>query len=114
MRNHENELRIQTDIGALIMTDKELHRLSREELLQMLLQQTREVERLEKELAAAQQALNDRSIMLAQAGNIAEASLKINRVFEAAQRAAEQYIINVHRLYTQGDKAQPNGEEAPQ
>lgn len=96
------------------MTDKELRRLSREELLQMLLQQTREVERLEKELAAAQQVLDDRNIMLEQAGNIAEASLKINRVFEAAQRAAEQYIINVHRLYTQGEKSRTDDEEASQ
>lgn len=96
------------------MTDKELHKLSRAELLEMLLQQTREVERLEKELAAAQQALTDRNIMLEQAGNIAEASLKINRVFEAAQRAAEQYIINVHRLYTQGQPAPDNQEATPQ
>lgn len=83
------------------MTDKELRRLSRRELLQMLLEQTREVERLQAELDKARAKLNDRSIMLESCGNIAEASLKINRVFEAAQRAAEQYIINVHRVYTE-------------
>ena len=83
------------------MTDKELRRLSRRELLQMLLEQTREVERLQAELDRTRAKLNDRSIMLESCGNIAEASLKINRVFEAAQRAAEQYIINVHRVYTE-------------
>ena len=89
------------------MTDKELRRLSRRELLQMLLEQTREVERLQAELDKTRAKLNDQSIMLESCGNIAEASLKINRVFEAAQRAAEQYIINVHRVYTE---QQPQGE----
>ena len=36
--------------------------------------------------------------MLESCGNIAEASLKINRVFEAAQQAAEQYLANVRRI----------------
>lgn len=93
------------------MTDKELRRLSRRELLQILLEQTREVERLQAELDKARAKLNDRSIMLESCGNIAEASLKINRVFEAAQRAAEQYIINVHRVYT---NQQPQGEAQDQ
>ena len=70
------------------MTDKELRRLSRRELLQMLLEQTSEVERLQAELDKTRAELNDRAIMLESCGNIAEASLKINHVFEAAQQAA--------------------------
>lgn len=80
------------------MTDKELRRLSRRELLQMLLEQTSEVERLQAELDKTRAELNDRAIMLESCGNIAEASLKINRVFEAAQQAAEQYLANVRRI----------------
>ena len=80
------------------MTDKELRRLSRRELLQMLLEQTSEVERLQAELDKTCAELNDRAIMLESCGNIAEASLKINRVFEAAQQAAEQYLANVRRI----------------
>lgn len=80
------------------MTDKELRRLSRRELLQMLLEQTGEVERLQAELDKTRAELNDRAIMLESCGNIAEASLKINRVFEAAQQAAEQYLANVRRI----------------
>ena len=82
------------------MTDKELRRLSRRELLQMLLEQTSEVERLQAELDKTRAELDDRAIMLESCGNIAEASLKINRVFEAAQQAAEQYLINVRRIDT--------------
>ena len=80
------------------MTDKELRRLSRRELLQMLLEQTSEVGRLQAELDKTRAELNDRAIMLESCGNIAEASLKINRVFEAAQQAAEQYLANVRRI----------------
>ena len=80
------------------MTDKELRRLSRRELLQMLLEQTSEVERLQAELDKTRAELNDRAIMLESCGNIAEASLKINRVLEAAQQAAEQYLANVRRI----------------
>ena len=39
-----------------------------------------------------------REIELAEAGSIAEAALKLNGIFEAAQRAAEQYLMNVKRI----------------
>ena len=39
-----------------------------------------------------------RLIELNEAGSIAEASLRLNGIFEAAQRAAEQYLMNVKRL----------------
>ena len=94
------------------MTDKELRRLSRRELLQMLLEQTSEVERLQAELDKTRAELNDRAIMLESCGNIAEASLKINRVFEAAQQAAEQYLINVRRIDT-GQQSQEEAQDQP-
>ena len=94
------------------MTDKELRRLSRRELLQMLLEQTSEVERLQAELDKTRAELNDRAIMLESCGNIAEASLKINRVFEAAQQAAEQYLINVRRIDTE-QQSQEEAQDQP-
>ncbi|EOS70259.1 hypothetical protein C817_05819, partial [Dorea sp. 5-2] len=39
-----------------------------------------------------------RLIELEESGNIAEAALRINGIFEAAQRCAEQYLLNVKRL----------------
>lgn len=92
------------------MTDKELRRLSRRELLQMLLEQTSEVERLQAELDKTRAELNDRAIMLESCGNIAEASLKINHVFEAAQQAVEQYLANVRRINT-GQQTQEEAQE---
>lgn len=83
------------------MTGKELKKLSRAELLELLLQQSREMERLQRKLDRAEKQLQSRQIMLEEAGNIAEAALRINEVFEAAQQAADQYLENVKRLSEQ-------------
>lgn len=80
------------------MTDKTLRRLSRRELVELLLAQSKEVERLRAELAQAEQQLKSRQILLREAGSIAEASLRLNEVFESAQKAADQYLLNVKRL----------------
>lgn len=77
------------------MTNKELKKLSRRELLEMLISQGKELERVQRELEEANQKLNDRHILLEDTGSIAEAALKLNRVFEAAQEAADQYLENV-------------------
>lgn len=81
------------------MTEKELRRLSRMDLLEMLLEQSKEVERLQAELETVKKQLNDRRIMEQEAGSIAEAALRLNKVFEAAQQAADQYLENI-RLQT--------------
>lgn len=79
------------------MTDKELHKLSRRELLEMLLTQSKEVDRLKDRVQELEEALESRRIEIEKAGSIAEASLKLNGVFEAAEQAAEQYLENIRR-----------------
>lgn len=80
------------------MTDRELKRLNRTELLELLLKQTQDNERLQAEVNRLQQKLENRTIQLEQAGSIAEAALRLNGVFEAAEAAASQYLENVRRL----------------
>lgn len=77
------------------MTDKELRKLSRAELLEMLLEQTKRIEALKAELELKNKELENRRIMIEKAGSIAEASLRLNEVFEAAQKAADQYLYNI-------------------
>lgn len=84
------------------MTEKELRRLSRAELLEMLLAQTEENERLRERLEQAEQALESRRIDIERAGSLAEASLELNQVFSAADQAARQYLENVQRLAREG------------
>ena len=87
------------------MTDKELKKLTRAELLEMLLIQSKEKRLLEEKLQEAEKKLEEREIMVAEAGSIAEAALKLNGVFEAVQQAADQYLENVKRLAEKGSEA---------
>ena len=85
------------------MTDRELKKLKRNELLEMLIAQIEENERLKHRMEEQKRQLQDRQIAVEQAGSIAEAALKLNGVFEAAQSAAQQYLENVQRLSTEQD-----------
>lgn len=100
------------------MTEKELKRLSRKELLQMMLLQAEENERLQSELDQLRLQLEENRIMLNEAGSIAEASLELHKVFEAAQAAANTYLDNIRRMqshqqvYCQGLIERANKEAA--
>lgn len=83
------------------MTKKKVKRLSRMDLLEMTLELTRENELLREQLAEAQFQLSSREIEIQSAGSIAEAALRLNGIFEAAQAAADQYLENV-RLLSEG------------
>ncbi|MBQ6431585.1 MAG: DNA repair protein [Oscillospiraceae bacterium] len=74
------------------MTDKELKKLSRAQLLELLVDQSREIDRLQAALDEANQRLAKRDLNLSQCGSIAEASLLITEVFERAQDAADLYL----------------------
>jgi len=80
------------------MTEKELRRLSRRELLEMLITRTIENERLTEELQQARKELSDRELIQDRAGSMAEAALQLNGVFEAADRAAREYLENIRRM----------------
>lgn len=77
------------------MTDKELKRLKRVDLFELLIAQSRENDRLRAELEETRSKLESRELTLERAGSIAEAALQLNKVFEAAQAAADQYILSV-------------------
>ena len=77
------------------MTQKELKRLSRAELLELLLNQTRKVEKLTERLDKAEAELENRRLKVESAGDLAHAVLEINAVMEAAQAAAQQYVENM-------------------
>ncbi len=79
------------------MTDKELKKLNKAELLELLSIQSAENERLKRQLEEVQEKLQERTIRIERAGSIAEAALRVNEVFEAAQKAADQYLYNVKK-----------------
>ncbi|MCD8084667.1 MAG: DNA repair protein [Clostridiales bacterium] len=84
------------------MTDKELKRLNRGELLEMLIIQMEENEELKKKLVEAETALANRRIEISESGTLAEAALRLNGVFEAADQAAAQYLENIRSRAEEG------------
>ena len=80
------------------MTPKQLKQLSRAELLELLLSQSRENEALKAKVDQLEQALDDKTIRINQAGSIAEAALRLNGMFEAAEASCAQYVDNIRRL----------------
>ena len=80
------------------MTDRELRKLSRTDLLEMLVDLSEELNRVKQQLEEAEEKLNKRQIAIDNAGSIAEASLQLNGVFEAAEAAGEQYLENIRNL----------------
>ena len=77
------------------MTDKELKRLGRSELIEILYELQKRNDDLMQENRQLKEALDDRQLHLSEAGSIAEAALRVNGVFEAAQAAADQYLQSI-------------------
>ena len=86
------------------MTDQQLKRMNRSKLLQMLLEIERENETLRARNEELEEKMRKRELQLAESGSIAEAALKLNGIFEAAQQAADQYVYNVQRRAAQQEK----------
>ena len=74
------------------MTEKELKKLNRYQLLELLLVQTERADSLEQKVEQLQAQLDERELRFAQLGSIAEASVYVSGVFEAAQKAADLYL----------------------
>ena len=84
------------------MKEKDLRRLKRVELLDMLIEQGRlvdaqaeEIKKLKEECEELNRKLEDRKVSLEKTGSLAEASLKIAKVFLAAEDAAKIYLENL-------------------
>lgn len=70
------------------MNEKDLRKLNRYQLLELLLMQIEHNQKLEAEIAQ----LREERLRLEELGTVAEASLLLNGVFEAAQKAADDYV----------------------
>jgi len=89
------------------MTDKQLKKLSRSQLLEILVEQGKKIEELEQQLEITQKQLADRIIRIENAGSIAQAALVLNDIFEKAQQAADLYLENIMKS-SAGTKATEN------
>ena len=91
------------------MKEQNLRKLTRTELLEMLIQQGEELEELQLRVQDQQLQLESRKLQMEQAGSIAEAALNISGVFAAAEAAAAQYLESIKEHY---EKQEAYTEEA--
>lgn len=70
------------------MTEKELKRLNRYQLLELLMMQTERVKELEEQITQ----LQAQQVLLSNLGSMADVSAKVSGLLEAAQKAADLYI----------------------
>ena len=61
----------------------------------MELPTTEIIELLKQELIETQQKLENKQIIIQEAGSLADAALKLTKIFEEAQKAADIYLKNI-------------------
>lgn len=95
------------------MANKEigLKKMSKKDLLELLVIQSKKIDELQKELDQTRELLESRQILIEEAGSIAEASLKLNNIFESAQKAADQYLDNIKKLEEKKNKKLTNSKK---
>ena len=80
------------------MTDRQLRKAGRTDLLRLLLEQRRENEKLRQQLSEMEERLRNRQITIDQSGTLAEAALKLSGIFDAAETACQYYAENIRTL----------------
>ena len=88
------------------MTEKELHKLRREDLLDMLIHQSEDYARLTEELAKAKEELSRRALAMENAGTLADAAFQLNGVYHAADEVCSQYVESIRQMHEQQLKIQ--------
>ena len=77
------------------MVSKELKRLSRRELVDIIYQLKKNEQELQDQIASLQESLQERRIRMSVAGSIAEAATDITNIFATAQRTADLYLQEI-------------------
>lgn len=92
--------------GQEFSQNKELRKLKKSELLEIMLKQGEEIDslrarvkELEAEVAEKQAEMERHEFEIKKFGSIAEASLQVTNIFQEAEKAAKIYLENLRRRY---------------
>ena len=77
------------------MINKELRKLNRRELIEIIYQMKKNEQKMQEEIDALQAELQDKRLRLSDAGSIAEAAVSVTNIFSAAQAAADLYLQEI-------------------
>ena len=87
------------------MLHKELKKLSRRELIEVIYQLKQSEQKLLEQVAALEEELQERRIRIDAAGSIAEAAVDITNIFGAAQITADLYLHEIAAMKEEAAKA---------
>ncbi len=93
-RKKKKEVKLTEDSEPL-----DLSRLKKKELLEIMLAQGKEIDRLRAQVYDLEKQLADHNFQFSQIGSIAEASLAVTKIFEEAEKAAKIYLYNIRRQH---------------
>ena len=74
---------------------EDLRKFNRSELIDIISDYQKNEKRLNDKISSLEKKLSSRLIIMDKCGNIADAALSMNKIFEASQAAADQYYESV-------------------
>ena len=80
------------------MTDRQLRKLKRADLLKLLLEEKKVNESLREQIQQMGAQLESRQLQIDQSGSLAEAALRLSGIFETAESACQYYTENIRSL----------------
>lgn len=87
------------------MTKNDAKKLRRGDLLELLIEQTEENQRLMNKISQLETKLSERVIVMEQAGSIADAALGLTDVFSQAQDSADRYLESIRQKQAEAEDA---------
>ena len=86
------------------MNSKELKRLNRRELVDIIYQLKKNEQEMQEVIEALEKEVQDKRIRISAAGSIADAAMSMTNVFSSAQKTADIYLDEISKLKEDTDK----------
>ena len=78
-----------------MINDKELKKMGRRELVDIIYQLKKNEQKLQDDIALLQDALQEKRLRFSQVGSVAEAAASITELFSAAQKTADLFLLEI-------------------
>lgn len=86
------------------MNSKELKRLNRRELVDIIYQLKKNEQEMQEVIEALEKEVQDKRIRISAAGSIADAAMSMTNVFSSAQKTADIYLDEISKLKEDTEK----------
>jgi hypothetical protein len=92
-------------VGECKKMEKELKKLNRRELVDIIYQMKKNEQRMQEEITSLEEALDDKRVHISEAGSIADAAVDITQIFSAAQKTADLYLHEISCMKAETEDA---------